>query len=408
MPLRSSFRDRPPGAGALGLPLTIYPTWTSSTQRRSEELSLHAMEAARRTWLTALKSLNCVLKPSGLQRIHEHGLAKHIGGGTALQGSLIRGRHVSVCSTHGAQLRSIEKQGNNFLSLGINHSSLIDTLSALNLTSPTEIQSLAIPNILSRGDCVVAAETGSGKTITYLLPIIQTLLSRGSVTKSQFPRAIILVPSRELCLQVADVFQSLVCKHNERSPNTQLICRAVVGTEEFPAPFHTWTDVLITMASCLDLNLTPEIILNTQYLVLDEVDLILCAESAKQSRDILARFRKLHRGKGHSQRSKFMTPVAGSFLDVPNKCSFVFAGATIPTTGKKSAKGFIESFFPAATWCKAAQFHRHKSNLKQTFIEVGTFDFLWNIHLLGCRNRAHPLFSWLLCRNMSSFVSTTI
>nr|XP_004670783.2 probable ATP-dependent RNA helicase DDX28 [Jaculus jaculus] len=76
---------------------------------------------------------------------------------------------------------------------------------------PTTVQSSTIPPILRGHHVVCAAETGSGKTLSYLLPLFQLLLSRPSLDSSTAtaPRGLILVPSRELAEQVQAVARSL-------------------------------------------------------------------------------------------------------------------------------------------------------------------------------------------------------
>jgi hypothetical protein len=89
---------------------------------------------------------------------------------------------------------------------------------AFGVCKPTQIQSLAIPLILGeegpKGDILIAAETGSGKTIAYLTPVMQALRDQEGresfgVRKVFRPRAVIVVPTRELVSQVTRVAKSL-------------------------------------------------------------------------------------------------------------------------------------------------------------------------------------------------------
>lgn len=76
----------------------------------------------------------------------------------------------------------------------------------LGFTRPTRPQRRAIPTLLSEGrDVIVKADTGSGKTLTFLLPIIHSLLQRGGVKRADGTRAVILAPTRELAVQTYDV-----------------------------------------------------------------------------------------------------------------------------------------------------------------------------------------------------------
>ena len=69
-------------------------------------------------------------------------------------------------------------------------------------TTPSPIQSQAIPAVLSGRDLIAGAQTGTGKTAAFILPILQHLTASPSTTRS--PRALVLTPTRELAAQVAE------------------------------------------------------------------------------------------------------------------------------------------------------------------------------------------------------------
>jgi len=95
----------------------------------------------------------------------------------------------------------------SFASLGL-HPDLLRTLGQRGHLRPTPIQAAAIPAALAGRDLIGAAVTGSGKTLAYVLPLLQNLL-RLLHTEPETPRparALVLVPSRELALQVTDTF----------------------------------------------------------------------------------------------------------------------------------------------------------------------------------------------------------
>lgn len=95
----------------------------------------------------------------------------------------------------------------SFASLGL-HPDLLRTLAQRGHLRPTPIQAAAIPAALAGRDLIGAAVTGSGKTLAYVLPLLQNLL-RLLHTEPETPRparALVLVPSRELALQVTDTF----------------------------------------------------------------------------------------------------------------------------------------------------------------------------------------------------------
>src|SRR5260370_13703645 len=69
---------------------------------------------------------------------------------------------------------------------------------------PTPIQAKAIPAVLAGGDVLAGAQTGTGKTAAFVLPILQKLGQAGG----RAPRALVLTPTRELAAQVADSARS--------------------------------------------------------------------------------------------------------------------------------------------------------------------------------------------------------
>lgn len=76
------------------------------------------------------------------------------------------------------------------------------------ITSFSDIQREAIPEIFSGKDVFLQAPTGSGKTLAYVIPVLENLSFQGK--GKHFPRVLVLVPTRELALQVANVFRSLL------------------------------------------------------------------------------------------------------------------------------------------------------------------------------------------------------
>lgn len=100
----------------------------------------------------------------------------------------------------------------SFIDLGL-LTSLVKTLKSKRHFNPTEIQANVIPLMMGGQSVVGVSETGSGKTLAYALPILhalKTMETEGNpVTEPNSPRAIVLVPSRELADQVSKVFKSL-------------------------------------------------------------------------------------------------------------------------------------------------------------------------------------------------------
>jgi len=92
----------------------------------------------------------------------------------------------------------------SFSSLGLSPA-LLKKVAEQNYIEPYPIQQEAIPAILKRKDILGIAQTGSGKTVSYVLPILMNLLGN-TVTKNRHVNVLVLVPTRELAIQVSEVF----------------------------------------------------------------------------------------------------------------------------------------------------------------------------------------------------------
>ena len=94
-----------------------------------------------------------------------------------------------------------------FASLGLN-APLPETLETLGYHIPTPVQSKAIPAVLAGRDLMAAAQTGTGKTAAFALPLLQRLAAEGPPVTSNSVRALVLVPTRELAEQVHESFRA--------------------------------------------------------------------------------------------------------------------------------------------------------------------------------------------------------
>lgn len=148
---------------------------------------------------------------------------------------------------------------------------------ALGFEEPTPIQSVTVPAALAGRDVLGSAETGTGKTAAYLLPLLQRLLASPArphtLASTGAPRALILVPTRELALQVADHAMQL-------SAHTGLRVVAIFGGVALSGQeklLKRGTDVVIaTPGRLLDHTARKNIAFAAlQVLVLDEADRML-------------------------------------------------------------------------------------------------------------------------------------
>src|SRR5580765_8526501 len=99
------------------------------------------------------------------------------------------------------------EQKMNFETLGI-APALLRALNDAGYTTPTPIQAQAIPLVLSGEDVLGGAQTGTGKTAAFGLPLVQHLSKQTAAKGPRKPRALVLVPTRELAVQVSDSIKS--------------------------------------------------------------------------------------------------------------------------------------------------------------------------------------------------------
>jgi superfamily II DNA/RNA helicase len=138
-------------------------------------------------------------------------------------------------------------------------------------TSPTPIQQQAIPHVKNERDVLGCAQTGTGKTASFVLPMIDMLAAGRS--RARMPRSLILEPTRELATQVAESFERYGKYH-------RLTMALLIGGESFvdqERKLDRGVDVLIaTPGRLLDLYGRGKIILSdTRILVIDEADRML-------------------------------------------------------------------------------------------------------------------------------------
>jgi len=150
---------------------------------------------------------------------------------------------------------------------------LVHKLDAMNLTDPTPIQREAIPVALGGGDVMGLAQTGTGKTMAFGLPLVKTLLDQAYKPAPKSVRALILAPTRELVRQISEALAPLT----QRTP---LKVQMVVGGASISAQvkrLSRGTDILVaTPGRLLDLLDRQALTLNDAgFLVLDEADQML-------------------------------------------------------------------------------------------------------------------------------------
>jgi len=100
-----------------------------------------------------------------------------------------------------------------FDSLGIG-APLCRALDEIGYEQPTPIQTQAIPHVLAGKDLLGCAQTGTGKTAAFALPILQNIMSKNERRNSKAIRALILAPTRELAAQIGASFEKYADRDN--------------------------------------------------------------------------------------------------------------------------------------------------------------------------------------------------
>lgn len=158
----------------------------------------------------------------------------------------------------------------NFDDLGLGDE-LLKAIQDVGYTTPTPIQEQAIPYVLQMRDVLGCAQTGTGKTAGFTLPMIE-ILSMGRA-RARMPRSLILEPTRELAAQVAENFITYGKYHKL---NMALLIGGETMTDQI-ANLDRGVDVLIaTPGRMLDLQERGKILLNDiKIFVIDEADRML-------------------------------------------------------------------------------------------------------------------------------------
>jgi ATP-dependent RNA helicase RhlE len=179
----------------------------------------------------------------------------------------------------------------DFATLGLS-ASMKRSLEHINFTNPTPIQVETIPLLLQNRDLIGIAQTGSGKTAAFVIPLLEKLAMFEERALPQMPRALILAPTRELAIQTTDRIKEL-------SVGMRASCCTIYGG----APYRTQThilrrgvDILVsTPGRLLDHMKQGNVFLDqVEYFVLDEADRMLDLGFVDDVRRISSKVTKEH------------------------------------------------------------------------------------------------------------------
>ena len=163
---------------------------------------------------------------------------------------------------------SIQQGG--FYDLGLSEP-LLQALQESGYQEPTPIQTKAIPAILMQRDILGCAQTGTGKTASFTLPMLDILA--GGRAKARMPRSVIITPTRELAAQIADNFE----RYGKYQNLTMVLLIGGVAFGEQDAKLNRGVDVLIaTPGRLIDHISRGKVLLgDVQIFIIDEADRML-------------------------------------------------------------------------------------------------------------------------------------
>lgn len=173
-----------------------------------------------------------------------------------------------------------------FSELGL-HADILRAINETGYTTPTPIQAKAIPEVLNGGDLLAAAQTGTGKTAGFTLPILQRLMdSRSGQFVNGRPRCLIMTPTRELAAQVEESVKT----YGKYLPLKSMVMFGGVGMSPQVKQLRNRVDILVaTPGRLLDHHQQRTLDLSgIEILVLDEADRMLDMGFIRDIRKILA------------------------------------------------------------------------------------------------------------------------
>ncbi|KAB2090921.1 hypothetical protein ES319_A03G155300v1 [Gossypium barbadense] len=305
-------------------------------------------------------------------------------------------------------------------------------LSNAGFDRPSLVQAACMPSILSGKDVVIAAETGSGKTYGYLVPLIDKLygarhdadndLEKATVSSRTF--SIVLCPNVLLCEQVVRMANDLSGDDGRPILRVAAVCGRQGWLVNEP-------DVIVSTPVALLNSIDPkkhhrsDFIRAVKYVVFDEADMLLSGgfenhvirlihmlrfdekllsrvnkagseNPVETSSDSVSHFdfegeedmqnesiseaEKMSEGDVDAQdlmeETQTLTVKRKDWRRVRKNYErskqYIFVAATLPVNGKKTAGAVLKKMFPDANWVSGSYLHQHNPRLKEKWIEVTT------------------------------------
>lgn len=192
---------------------------------------------------------------------------------------------------------------------------ILNAVESEGYTTPTPIQEKAIPSILKIKDLLGCAQTGTGKTAAFAIPMLQILYMRHRTTNKKAIKALVLTPTRELAIQIQDSFNT----YGKNLPVKNLVIFGGVGQQPQVDALKKGVDVLVaTPGRLLDL-------MNQGHVSLDEIEIFVLDEAD----------RMLDMG--------FINDVKRVVAKLPQKRQTLFFSATMPPEIEKLANNILNN-----------------------------------------------------------------
>ncbi len=253
----------------------------------------------------------------------------------------------------------------DFAALGLAED-LVRAVHERGYTVPTPVQSQAIPLILAGHDVLAGAQTGTGKTAAFVLPLLARLSAGGSTATRRIPRALVLTPTRELAAQV----EESVRHYGRYSKLHSLVMFGGVGINPQIDGLRRGIDILVaTPGRLLDhLQQRTVDLSGVEILVLDEADRMLDMGFIRDIRRILSVLPKTRQNLLFSATfPEEIRELASSLMRDPKRIEIARLGTTadriaqqVIITDRGHKKDLLAHLFESRQWQQALVFTRTK------------------------------------------------
>uniref|UniRef100_A0A2P2IA97 RNA helicase n=1 Tax=Hirondellea gigas TaxID=1518452 RepID=A0A2P2IA97_9CRUS len=243
---------------------------------------------------------------------------------------------------------------------------IVTALRSMKLTKPTNVQNAAIPVIRSGHNTLIAAETGNGKTLAFMLPLLEELwqMKESSLMRSRphnSPVVLVIAPGRELAEQIKNVCEKIAAP---LSLNIECVVGADRTKLKITNPKMSHPDVLIASLGVLSKLITHRIVRTScvRHVVLDEVDTLLDDSFCEKLRYVLLKIPmrgNVEEAAGEEEGQELIT---GAQL--------VMAGATLPRSLDTQLENIIE--LNTLQRVSTVALHRSLPHITQRFLRLSS------------------------------------